>query len=196
VDYGEEEGEGERLVGNPRRNALSEERKRARDQLKRYKIQLFDVQQGKTGAKGNIETIRQRIEELERQSKDLLHRIKALPSKVPLKETTDEPPVRLFREKKRFYDTIIMNVYRMETKMAQVIRPFFSRHQHEVRDLARAMFRLSGAIKLAGKTLSIELEPMSSAHRTEALRQLCVVLNETKTRFPDTDLRMTFCVRE
>ena len=46
------------------------------------------------------------------------------------------------------------------------------------------------------RELRVILAPQSAPHRTRALAMLCQELNRLETRFPGSDLRLNFSVRE
>ena len=58
------------------------------------------------------------------------------------------------------------------------------------------MMQSKGDIEVTEDGLRVIIEPQSAPHRTQALAALCDELNSLNAKFPGTDLRMRFSVRE
>ena len=197
ADYGEEDDDGERTVPNPAKKKLSAKRGKLSKLLKIRKTEYADLDlHPKKNGEAKKTLLRTEIEKLEQESLHQLRKIKKLPERVALATTLKAKPIRLFREKKRFMDSLRMNAYRLETVLAATIRPYYSREEDEVRALVRSMFQLSGELRMRGEFLDVILEPMSSAHRTRSLEELCRILNREKVAFPGSRLTLRFSVRE
>jgi seryl-tRNA synthetase len=100
---------------------------------------------------------------------------------------------RLSTQSKHLVDTIKMIAYRAETAMAQIVRQTMSRHD-DARSLLRAAY--STEVDLIPdqktKTLTVRLHPLANTSSDEALKHLCAEINATETRFPGTELRLTY----
>ena len=100
---------------------------------------------------------------------------------------------RLSTQSKHLVDTIKMIAYRAETAMAQIVRQTMSR-----RDDARSLLRAAYSTEVdlvpdqKTKTLTVRLHPLANTSSDEALKHLCAEINATETRFPGTELRLTY----
>ncbi len=88
-----------------------------------------------------------------------------------------------------------MSAYNTETALARLIRPHYARADREGRALLREAFTLPGDLQIIGTTLHIRLEPATAPRRARALAGLCEALNDTKTRYPDTELTMHYSIK-
>jgi hypothetical protein len=136
------------------------------------------------------------IEERQRQLEELKKKRKATPHHIPVKDLPEDVRFnRLLPERKHFIDTIKMISYRAETSMVGILREKMSRE-----DDARALLRqicdteCDLAPDLTANTLTVTMHHLTQAAHDQALRHLCDQLNETKTIFPDTQLRLLFKV--
>ena len=99
-------------------------------------------------------------------------------------------------ERKLLTHTIRMSAYNSESALARLLRPHYSRSDREGRALLREAFTLSGDLQIIGTTLHIRLDPASAPRRSKALAALCIDLNDTKTRYPGTELTLVYGVKE
>jgi transposase-like protein len=69
------------------------------------------------------------------------------------------------------------------------------RADDEARALLREAFTLSGDLHITGDTLHVRLDPATAPRRSRALHALCQQLTETGTRYPDTNLTISYSVK-
>jgi hypothetical protein len=62
--------------------------------------------------------------------------------------------------------------------------------------LIQSALRSAAAIEPTPDELRVTLAPLSSPHRSEAIRAVCHELNMTNTLFPGTKQRLRFAVAE
>ena len=121
----------------------------------------------------------------------------ALPKRVTVGDLSDEDrTVRLPARRKRFSDAMKMLAYQVETDLFRTIAPNYQRSDDEGRKLITAALHSAGDLAITGKELHVTLSPQSSPHRTRAIAALCDILNATHTRFPGTNLRLCYAIRE
>ena len=77
-----------------------------------------------------------------------------------------------------------------------LIRPHYARADDEGRTLIQSALMSSGDLQPTDTELRITLNPLSSLHRTEAIRKLCAQLNATNTIFPGSKLRIVYDIKE
>src|SRR5659263_528802 len=88
-----------------------------------------------------------------------------------------------------------MAAYNAESTLARMLRPHYSRADDEARALIREAFTLSGDLHITGDTLHVRLDPATAPRRSRALHALCQQLTETGTRYPDTNLTISYSVK-
>ena len=89
-----------------------------------------------------------------------------------------------------------MVAYQAETDLLSLIRSDYARADDEGRTLIQSALKSSGDIEVNGNELRITLNPLSSPHRSKAIKVLCEKLNTTNTVFPGTKLRLVYDVKE
>ena len=205
VDYDIEEDDPGRLVPNPKRKEINRERNKIKAQLtelhREYGLQALSNEEAKRptmrGFKIANSAMGRKIEELNQRQLDLKTLYRQMPAKVPLKDTLDNQTVyRLRREKKHLTDLIKMVAYQTETDLLSLIRNEYARADDEGRTLIQTALKSPGDIEVNGKQLRITLNPLSSPHRSNAIKVLCEQLNLTNTVFPGTKLRLVYDVKE
>jgi hypothetical protein len=119
---------------------------------------------------------------------------RATPSHLPLHQV--RPDARLLdEERKLLTHAIRMAAYNAESTLARMLRPHYSRADDEARALIREAFTLSGDLHITGDTLHVRLDPATAPRRSRALHALCQQLTETGTRYPDTNLTISYSVK-
>jgi len=147
----------------------------------------FKTAQGKLGQK--IWRAWQRVEQLEK-------RRAALPRRVPVRAVTDEPVVKLAPERKHLTNLIKMVAYQAESDLLRLVAPHYRRADDEGRTLIQSALASAADLQVTQTKLRITLAPQSSPHRTRAIAALCEELNQTKTIFPGSRLRLRYAIRE
>lgn len=120
---------------------------------------------------------------------------RAVPAKVPL-ATIRPTAVRLDQERKRIMDAIRMANYNAESALVRLIGPHYARAEDEARSLLHETFKSSADMEVVGNALHVRIDPLSAPRRTRALAALCEELTATETRYPGTDLVITYSVKE
>ena len=116
------------------------------------------------------------------------------PSHAPLGQV--RPGARLLEtERKLLTHAIRMSAYNAESALARLLREHYARGADEARALLREAFTLTGDLQIRGDTLHVRLDPASAPRRSRALAALCTDLTATETRYPGTDLKITYSVK-
>lgn len=94
---------------------------------------------------------------------------------------------------KQFVDTIKMIAYRAETAMAQIAKEFMLK-KDESRAFIRQIFMTDADMQpdLQAGILHIRLHTMTNPRNNVYAEKLCLVLNDSETVFPGTNLRMVY----
>ena len=202
-DYQVEPDDPERSVPNPARKALDKELRKARAQLSKIKetygavfIDYFEGRTSTTRAFTAAEKkIHQEVQEATDRITELITQQKSLPPRVPLSQAQpDQKLVKLSTERKHLTNVLKLVAYQIESDLVNLIRPHYARADDEGRTLIQSALQSTASLEPIGNELRITLSPLSSPHRSQALAALCETLNNTKTRFPGTDLLMRFAV--
>ncbi|MGH8567234.1 MAG: putative transposase [Gammaproteobacteria bacterium] len=189
----------QRLVTNPARAKLEKKRKAARTvrtrlierRLKIVPGETVRVDKRKVGEEELDRLIEKRDAEIERLTK----RIDKLPKRLLIKEVLPpEKIVKLERERKVLVDAIKLTAYRAESALARLVEPFFNRHEEEARKLLKTIFNATADVipdHRAGE-LRVRFHGLANPRSTRALCDLCEIVNQSATVYPDTGLRLVF----
>ena len=147
----------------------------------------FKIAYGKLGEK--IWTAWQRVLRLEK-------RRAAVPRRVPVQDAIDKPVVQLAPERKHLTNLIKMVAYQAESDLLRLVAAHYRRAGDEGRTLIEAALSSAADLKVTQRELRVTLAPQSSPHRTRAIAAVCLELNQRKTIFPGSSLRLNYAVRE
>ncbi len=147
----------------------------------------FKIAQGKLGQK--IWNAWQRVLQLEK-------RRAAVPRRVPIQAVTEEPVVELAPERKHLTNLIKMVAYQAESDLLRLVAPHYRRAGEEGRTLIQSALASAADLEVTQTELRVTLAAQSSAHRTDAIAALCSELNQTKTIFPGSRLRLHCAIRK
>jgi hypothetical protein len=120
---------------------------------------------------------------------------KAVPARVPLGELHPDAQ-RLDPERKRIHDAIRMAVYNAESALARLLAPHYRRADDEARMVLSEAFAAPADIEVIGDDLHVRINPLSAPRRSRAIAGICEVLNATETRYPGTELRLVYSVKD
>lgn len=206
VDYGVETDDLERLVPNPKRKEINRERAKIKEKRKEleqeYGLKALSneetIRPSMRGFKIANSVIGRKIEALRQQEIELKALYEKIPKRLPLQATLDnEPAYRLKKEKKHLTDLLKMVAYQIETDLLGLIRSDYARSNDEGRTFIQSVLNSAGDLEVTDNELRITLNPLSSPHRSKAVRTLCEKLNTMRTIFPGSkDLRLVYGVKE
>jgi transposase len=203
VDYSVDPANPDRSAPNPERKALNAQLRKAYAEVNQLAAE-FGVE-ALTNKEGIRRTMRgfkianapltklivermQHILELENQRA-------TVPTRVPVKQLVEGDVIKLGVERKHLTDLFKMVAYQAESDLLRLIAPHYRRVEQEGRTLVQSAIAIAGDIDVTEHELRVALEPLSSPHRTKALAALCRQLNDTRTRFPGSKLRLRFEVK-
>jgi hypothetical protein len=205
TDYEVEPDDPQRSVPNPARKAVDKELRKARAHVaglrERYGSTALDYLEGRTATMRAFTDAEQRLQGELRKADDgvatLVARQKSLPARIPLCEAPSAADaVKLSTERKHLTNVLKMVAYQIEGSLVELLRPHYARTHDEGRTLIQTALRACATIEPTADELRITLAPLSSPHRSTAIRLLCDALNTTATRFPGTNLRLSFAVAQ
>ena len=205
VEHAAEPDDPTRTVPNPARRALDKQLTAARDEeaklaqayghaaldnpeARRPTARGFKIAHGKLGKQ--LREARDRLTSLQRQRA-------ALPERVPVAEAIGGAPVvKLANERQHLATVIKMIAYQIESDLFDSLRPHYARVDEEGRTLIQTALQSAAAIAPSMDELAVTLAPLSSPHRSRAIKAICTALNDTNTYFPGTTKRMRYEVAE
>ena len=120
----------------------------------------------------------------------------AVPRRVPVREATDKPIVKLAPERKHLTNLIKMVAYQAESDLLRMVTPLYRRADDEGRTLIQAALASAADLEVTKRELRVRLAPQSSPHRTRAVAALCEELNHRKAVFPGSNLRLKYLIQD
>ena len=204
VEYATVPDDPTREVPNPAWAALDAQLRQAQAQLDRLQAEYglealtnlehqrrtmrgFKTAQGKLGQK--IWSAWQRVLQLE-------NRRVAVPRRVPVQAVRQEPVVKLAPKRKHLTNLLKMVAYQAESDLLRLVAPHYRRAGQEGRTLIQSAVATAADLEATKTGLRVTLAAQSSPHRTRAIAALCEELNQTKTIFPGSRLRLHYTIRE
>jgi hypothetical protein len=205
LTYAVEEADGDREVANPAKAQLAKKIRKVQQQLQsltqEYGARALENQEQRRptmrGFKIANRTLGQQIRILTAELDQLQQRYESLPAKVPIRQTLNgKPPQQVLIETRRLISCFRIAVFRAESALRELLRPHYRQWRQDGRTIIQSMLQSSGDLQVHQDELRVILAPQSAPHRTQALAQLCTQLNALDTRFPGSNLRLKFSVRE
>jgi chromosome segregation ATPase len=114
--------------------------------------------------------------------------------KIPFSELPEEEKFKaVYNDRKQFVDTIKLIVYRAEIALVNTIKQYMAKPA-EAHSLIAQILKTDADFKVDNKkkTLEINVHHLSTNRDNTALGKLCKELNETRTHFPGTNLRLIY----
>lgn len=194
----------DQTIPNPARKKVEKNRAKYRSKLgqlqKKYGELILDKKPEISNKKGKSRS--EKLKELEEQISILKSRyeeiktaVAAIPERIAVKDLPDTEKIKAQeRERKVLSDVIKMIAYRAETKLFEVINPFYARHDDEGRNFLKTLFQLPGDLipDEEGKLLTIRYHSMANRRNNLALKALCEIMSTQKLCYPGTELKMVF----
>ena len=104
--------------------------------------------------------------------------------------------IKLAPEKKHLTNLLKMVAYQAESDLVRQITPHYSRAADEGRTLIQTILAAPADLAIVDDELRVTLAPLSTPRWTRALSALCKELDEKKTTFPGTRLRLRYAVAD
>lgn len=138
--------------------------------------------------------IRNEIVVLEQEAELIKQKKKQVPRKIQFSQLPENEKFdNAINQRKTFLDLIKMMAYRAETAMVNMIKSNMS-HPDEARKLLQQVYQSDANLWLnkIDNELCVELHRMSYRKDDKIIQKLCDQLNETKTKFPGTNLTICY----
>jgi DNA-binding NarL/FixJ family response regulator len=205
TDYEVEPDDPNRLVPNPARKLADQNVRKARLDLARlleaYGATAIDYREGRTTTirafTKEERQIHRQVQEATDRVTTLVARRKSIPPRIRLSDASAAAEtVKLSTERKHLTNVLKTVAFQAEGALVGLLEPYYARTDDEGRTLIQTALRSAAAITPTDHQLRVTLAPLSSPHRSEAIRALCAELNITNTMFPGTRQHLTFAVAD
>ncbi len=134
------------------------------------------------------------IGQLEQQANLIKQNKKQTPRKIQFSQLPENEKFdTTINPRKTFLDLVKMIAYRAETAMANLIKPNMT-HPDEARKLLQQVYQSDANLRVdkTNNVLYVELHRLSYWKEDKIILKLCHQLNETKTKFPGTNLTLCY----
>jgi hypothetical protein len=203
IEYGIEPVNPEKRVVNPSYKILSYQIKKLREKRGRIDARLVQIldKNYDSGIEEFKESLGEHVELIEKTrayQRDIDEKIKErkqLPYYIALKDMPEEIRYnKLKTESKLFINTIKMIAYRAETVVANILAPYFSKTDEEIRMLVKEIIKSDADLvpDYTNNTLTVVLHCLSTPRANRAAAELCNILNASETLYPNTNLMMIY----
>lgn len=190
-------------VVNPKHSKLTNKLSKIREKISRRKALLYELvnknlndDSDKTEEnfkkQGKIE---EELQQFEIQENELLKERKKHPYKITIKEMEEKARYnKLDFESKLFQNIIKMICYRAETSFSILLASNYKKKINEMRVLTKSLIKTKANIipDYENETLTVELYSLSNPRDNDAAKRICQILNESKTKFPGTNLQLFY----
>jgi len=190
-------------VVNPIYSKLTNKLKKIRAKIARRKVQLYDLihknikddaDKTEKNMKAQIK-VKGEMEGFKKQEKESLNKRKEQTYKITIKEMEEKARYnKLDFESKLFQNIIKMICYRAETSFSILLASNYKKKINEFRTLAKNLIKTKANIipDYQKNTLTVELYSLSNPRDNKAAMEICENLNDTKTKFPGTELEIIY----
>jgi hypothetical protein len=133
-----------------------------------------------------------KIQEASQSLEELEARRDGLPKRISAGDLE-----RLRTERQQLATVFKIAAYRIETELVRLVSDHYARTEDEGRTLIAAALKSAADLEVTDSELRVTIAPQSSAHRSQAIAQLCASLNKLDTTVPGTSLRLVLdCATE
>lgn len=199
LQYAVEQVDKDFLVNNPEYNNKTYKLRKLREKINRRKAKLYEFQEknikedlstANKYLQKQLETIEE-LKTLEQLERELLKERAKVPSQLKVNDMPDNIKYsKLDMESKRFQNIIKMICYRAETSCANLIANNFNKSINEKRAVVKSIIKSHADIipDYFNNTLTIQIYTQANPRMNRSLQKVITILNETKTKYPGTDL--------
>jgi len=203
ISYGVETIDENKEVVNPPHRVIKYQIKKAKEKKKRLEAQFYPLLEQAIDTKleempaltNKQKAIKENIDAFDEQIRNLQTQAKPIPARIKLKDMPQAGRYnKLKTESKMLMNMIKMICYRAETAVANLAAPYLAKDADEKRKFIRQI--IDSPVDMnpdyQQKTLTITLYSLSANRYNAALLELIILMNQTETIFPGTDLTLIF----
>lgn len=203
AEYGVDMEDANKKVVNPSYRKLTHEIKKLKEKQNRIEAKFYRI------VDENLDNDLEKLKSCVEKQSDLRDKIQAYQREIDDKTkarkqvdyyiTIADMPMgkrynKLKTESKLFMNTIKMIAYRAETAIVNLICPYYGNGEKEGRMLVKEIIQSDADLMpdYQNKVLTVRLHSLSTPRANRAVEKLCKLLNETKTIFPNSNLRLVY----
>ncbi len=203
AEYGIEHEEAEQQVVNPCYNQLNQQLKKLREKQNRLKAQFFKIIDENWDA--DLDSLREHIqdqselqEKIQRYQREIDQKLKQRNQTdyyIAIKDMPEDTRYnRLKTESKLFMNVIKMIAYRAETAVVNLLMPYYKSSHKQGRMLVKEIIQSDADLipDYGNNTLTVRLHMLSTPRANRAVTELCKILNDTQTVYPNTNLKLIY----
>ncbi len=198
VSYFKEKISDTSVLVNPAHRALENLRKKLTSKLNRIrakfsKLVLADIPIEKNKLEKYLtqkEELKTEIEQFEEEIEKVKEQKKSVPYKIPYGDLPENEKFnKVINQRKHFLDTVKLIAYRAETALSNSIKEYMA-HSDESRLLLKQIYKTDANLEVdkENKKLVVEIHRLAHWKDDKVLEQLCNQMNQTETKFPETNL--------
>jgi len=203
IEYGVETLNDTLMVVNPLYSKASYRIKKLKEKKTRIDAKLLNLVEqnidGQLDQTGKITKKQAMLKEKQMELEILLEKEtvarKEIKSRIFLTDMSEEIRYnKLKLESKLFMNTIKMISYRAETALVNIIRPYYKNTDKDGRQIIQSIMQSDADLlpDYNANTLTVTLHSLSTPRANFAAGKLCMLLNQTETIYPQTNLKMIF----
>ena len=140
------------------------------------------------------EELRDEIEQKEKEIAQIKLQKESVPRKITYAELPDNEKFdNVINQRKHFLDTVKLIAYRAETSLSNMIKKYMS-HKDESRLLLKQVYKTDANLIVDNENQKLIVEIHRLAHWKDdlVLEKLCAEMNDTETKFPDSNLTLNY----
>jgi hypothetical protein len=140
------------------------------------------------------EDLKDKIEQKEEEIEQIKSQKKSVPRIIKYSELGENDRFdKVINQRKHFLDTIKLIAYRAETSLSNIIKEYMY-HKDESRLFLKQLYKTDANLLVdnENKKLVIEIHRLAHWKDDTVLEKLCELMNDTETKFPDSDIILTF----
>ena len=203
IEYGAESIDPKITIPNPKYRKITYQLKKLREKKNRLKARVLskiEEQVDKTidylmdQINSSCDLI-EKINNLDQLIQELIEKRKKIKSRISIDQMPQDIRYnKLKQESKKFRNAILMLAYRAESSLVNSIAPFYKNTHKDGRMLIKEIFNTEADIipNQKNNSLTIRIHSLSTPRYNLAVKNLCVILNQTETVFPNTDLKLIY----
>jgi hypothetical protein len=203
TEYGIEEVNLDKMVVNPSYRKNESALKKLKEKLSRIKARFFNiVEENMEKSLDEIKDVLEKESKLQESMKLLendialcLEKRNSTPSHIQIKDMEAGCQFnKLKTESRLFMNVLRMIAYRAETSIVNLLGDCYAKIADEGRMLVKEIVNTDADLQpdYENKTLTVLLHSLSTPRANNAVIQLCKLLNESETVYPETELRMIY----
>jgi hypothetical protein len=203
IEYGTQPIKAETSLVNPAYRQINYQLKKTREKKRRIEANIFEKLATRPDLTldqlpHKIATTANKLEQLnlfEEEENRLLSQRKLIPSRITIDQMDENLRYNKLKvESKRFKNAILMMSYRAETTLYNTIKKYYKRHANDGRIFIKKILTSDADLTpdYLNRTLTVTLHSLATPRDNQAAHQLCQLLTETETIYPNTDLKLIY----